>query len=95
MCRQVANLDASVSMESLLCEEDEGGELPEPEISFGKGITIERADILWGGESESKEKEKKKLTPAEKAELSIENLERETREEEERLSRGFMKSYAQ
>ncbi|KAJ3238924.1 hypothetical protein HDU81_006935 [Chytriomyces hyalinus] len=88
MCRQVANLDASVSMESLLCEEeeenvDEGNDVS---LRFGKGLTIEGTGIVWGGESGSgsggddAKKEKKKLTEQEKAELSCENLDRSEHE---------------
>ncbi|KAI8617085.1 hypothetical protein BC830DRAFT_1115252 [Chytriomyces sp. MP71] len=81
MCRQVANLDASVSMESLLCEEEEesNGEADDVSLRFGKGLTIEGGAIVWGGEggsgSSEDKKEKKKLTEQEKAEMSCENLE--------------------
>ncbi|KAJ3244512.1 hypothetical protein HDU78_010819 [Chytriomyces hyalinus] len=87
MCRQVANLDASVSMESLLCEEEENvDEGNDVSLRFGKGLTIEGTGIVWGGESGSAsggddaKKEKKKLTEQEKAELSCENLDRSEHE---------------
>ncbi|KAJ3022012.1 UNVERIFIED_CONTAM: hypothetical protein HDU68_009351 [Siphonaria sp. JEL0065] len=87
MCRQVANLDASVSMESLLCEDDDDGDNGHDEVggvtmNFGRGLTIEGGGIVWGGDggngggSSDTKKEKKALSEQEKVDMSIDNLER-------------------
>ncbi|KAI9339606.1 hypothetical protein BDR26DRAFT_803087 [Obelidium mucronatum] len=90
MCRQVANLDASVSMESLLCDDEDDDdrgnghdEVSGVVMNFGKGLTIEGGGIVWGGDggngggaSSDAKKEKKALSDQEKVDMSIENLER-------------------
>ncbi|KAJ3133282.1 hypothetical protein HK100_004497 [Physocladia obscura] len=102
MCRQVANLDASVSMESLLCNDTESDNVDEDGdadilMDFSKGLIIEGGGIIWGGDngggvvgagssSIDQKKEKKQLSEQEKADMSIENLERASRDNAERMN---------